>query len=621
MLSLSLALVVASAQSVELPPRFYELMELTERPITAYLPVDPSQRPHLSGDALVLYMNRFGGSYTCGNNSLDNDAAVNKSSIACAEADGVADITPYQGSDADWGAVMSCLTDLFAPFNLPVTDVEPLAESGIDYVEAVIGGSPEQAGMEGSVGGVAPYSCGVIPGAVVYAFADVYGDDVRGICETAAQEIAHAFGLDHEFLCQDPMTYLGGCGDKAFVDQYVPCGEFEPRECSCETPTQNSVAAMMELFGPANGTTYNPPVDIATPRLHLLSPADGAILPANSAIEIVIEADDDVGFSVVELEWDFSGERMFCPAEGGSYTCAQGQAPHKNRYTWTVNVGVGNRTFRAHVRDVVGNERTSDDVSIWLSEDGSGPPNDTTPPTIVLGTPMPGAVLPTESGFDIVATFLDDNGIARAEMNWPRRGEARWFPCPYEDFRMTCAVEGNTYRWTINSAREGERIIGFRATDVVGNDVEIGDIRLEMHPAAPAVVSDGNDGIDEAQRVSCGDTIDFDGTDADWFTIDAPAGDTVTLTAAEGGFNVFATDGKQLFGDGARSLKHTVAATGPLSFVVTPPNSLGGATKLTIDCVSPEIDEPKPESCAYAGFPSLLAMLTVAFRLRVRRRS
>jgi hypothetical protein len=92
------------------------------------------------------------------------------------------------------------------------------------------------------------------------------------------------------------------------------------------------------------------------------------------------------------------------------------------------------------------------------------------------------------------------------------------------------------------------------------------------------------------------------------------------VTAADGGFNVFATDGKRLFGDGARSLKHTAETAGPLSFVVTPPNSLGGATKLTIDCVSPEKYEPKPESCAFAGFPSLLAMLTVAFRLRVRRR-
>lgn len=98
---------------------------------------------------------------------------------------------------------------------------------------------------------------------------------------------------------------------------------------------------------------------------------------------------------------------MFCPAAGGNYTCARGEGVHANRYTWTVNVGVGNRTFRAHVRD---------------------PPDDTTPPSIVLGAPMPGAVLPTESGFDIVATFLDDHGVARAELNWPRRDQARWLP-------------------------------------------------------------------------------------------------------------------------------------------------------------------------------------------------
>jgi hypothetical protein len=91
------------------------------------------------------------------------------------------------------------------------------------------------------------------------------------------------------------------------------------------------------------------------------------------------------------------------------------------------------------------------------------------------------------------------------------------------------------------------------------------------------------------------------------------------VSAADGGFNVFATDGKQLFGDGARSLRHTATETGPLSFVVTPPDSLGGATQLTIECTSPELEEPKkPEGCAYAGFPSLLALLAVALRLRRR---
>lgn len=183
---------------------------------------------------------------------------------------------------------------------------------------------------------------------------------------------------------------------------------------------------------------------------------------------------------------------------------------------------------------------------------------------------------------------------------------------------MTCAVEGNTYRWRILRARAGARVIGFRATDVVGNKVEIGDIRLEMHDAAPAVVSDG---IDEAQVVHCGNTVDVDGVDADWFTIDAPTGDTVTVTADDG-FDVVATDGKRVLGDGARTVEHTVAEGEPLSIAVTPPDSLGGATTLTIECVSPAParDEPKPQSCAYAGFPSLLAMLTVAFRLRVRPR-
>jgi hypothetical protein len=112
--------------------------------------------------------------------------------------------------------------------------------------------------MPFGVGGVAPFTCGLIPTAVVYAFADVYGGDNQGICETVAQEVSHAFGLDHEFLCEDPMTYLSGCGAKTFQDQAASCGEFEPRECSCGGSSQNSVQQMLQTIGASDGTVVPP---------------------------------------------------------------------------------------------------------------------------------------------------------------------------------------------------------------------------------------------------------------------------------------------------------------------------------------------------------------------------
>ena len=75
--------------------------------------------------------------------------------------------------------------------------------------------------------------------------ADVYGTSSGGLqslCETVTQEVAHAFTLDHELLCEDPMTYLDGCGAKSFQNVLAPCGEYEERPCSCGDPAgQNSV--------------------------------------------------------------------------------------------------------------------------------------------------------------------------------------------------------------------------------------------------------------------------------------------------------------------------------------------------------------------------------------------
>jgi MYXO-CTERM domain-containing protein len=106
--------------------------------------------------------------------------------------------------------------------------------------------------MGQGVGGVSPFTedCGVIPNSIVFTFAGVYGSAYRDICETAAQEVSHSFGLDHEYQCKDPMTYLSGCGDKAFQDNLERCGEYSARTCWCGGTTQNSVAMLRERLGP-----------------------------------------------------------------------------------------------------------------------------------------------------------------------------------------------------------------------------------------------------------------------------------------------------------------------------------------------------------------------------------
>ncbi len=62
-------------------------------------------------------------------------------------------------------------------------------------------------------------------------------------------EIAHAYGLDHEYLCKDVMTYLRGCGSKSFVDAEAPCGESKKRHCEGGSPTQNSFKRLVDVLG------------------------------------------------------------------------------------------------------------------------------------------------------------------------------------------------------------------------------------------------------------------------------------------------------------------------------------------------------------------------------------
>lgn len=335
------------------------------RPLPARVPLEhpvPGIAAYGAGEEpFVIFMNRHGGTYTCG----DNDSSENVSTIACGSSP--AQVGGWPGSDSEWQQYMDCSIEMFSRFNLRVTDEEP---SSGPYVEAVVGGSPWQVGMGSGVGGVAPYQCGVIPRGVVYAFADVYygGNGWwRDVCETAAQEVVHAFGLDHEYLCEDPMTYLSGCGEKSFQDTDSQCGEFYPRGCDCTGATQNSVAEMLDLFGPAG-----PAIDDPTPPVvNVVSPANGATLSGNRAIEVAATATDNIGVTGVQLRWAFNGESYGCPIEEEYVSCARSG----DRFTWTLRVGTGSRAFTVRATDAAGNATETPSRSFELIE-GTPPPDD-----------------------------------------------------------------------------------------------------------------------------------------------------------------------------------------------------------------------------------------------------
>lgn len=202
---------------------------------------------NLTGGYLV-WMNREGGTYTQG--GVD-DSQTNETTVLIGLANGeMATIQPFPYGDATWQSVMPCVRDMFGPFQIEIVDEDPGTR---EHIESVVAGFPADANFTDDTGGIASVPCDT-PDAnsIAFTFPGAGADDPQEICETATQEIAHAFGLDHELNCLDPMTYLDGCGAKNFQDEDSPCGEDVERECECGGATQNSFQTMRSILGPAS---------------------------------------------------------------------------------------------------------------------------------------------------------------------------------------------------------------------------------------------------------------------------------------------------------------------------------------------------------------------------------
>ena len=192
----------------------------------------------------VVYLHR--GAITLEGGPRD-DAARNVSGIMGRTGKDQARLRGYRGSDAQWKRIVSCVRETFRPFDIEFVDTRPT--SG-DYFMVAIGSRPADIGYRDKrVGGLAPFNGKVIPDAVVFVFADTLGNRRRAICNTIAEEVGHAYGLDHSYDCSDVMTYLPDCGPKYFRDREMPCGEHEQRACIDGAPTQNTYEILAGRVG------------------------------------------------------------------------------------------------------------------------------------------------------------------------------------------------------------------------------------------------------------------------------------------------------------------------------------------------------------------------------------
>jgi MYXO-CTERM domain-containing protein len=236
------------------------------------------EMPHLPAGALAdaqLFLNRCTGG--CAMKPGTDDASSNTSALVN-QATTVSEYTAFK--TGEWDAVVKCVREVYSPYHVTIADARP--SSAVMYAEVIVGGSPQEIGINDSgVGGIANIAngCGPNPRGVAYAFTsaiDVFaqedgGSRINGLCWIIAQESAHLYGLDHEFLftddttsaCKDPMTYRSDCGgQKFFRNKPAGCGEFGPvRTCRCGG-AQNSHSMLLATFGAGTPLTPAPTVTV-----------------------------------------------------------------------------------------------------------------------------------------------------------------------------------------------------------------------------------------------------------------------------------------------------------------------------------------------------------------------
>lgn len=206
----------------------------------------------------VIYLNRCRGGcrITRGERS---DAIDNQSSLPTRTSSMVSE---FAHGDAVWDQVLDCVAEVYLPYDVIVTDVDPSPQS---HHEAILAGTGDEIGLQADLGGIAPKVCEPQDNLISFSFANFYEADPRVLCELVAHESAHAFGLDHVLHCADPLSYLTACGDRFFRDHESPCGEYEARACMCGGASQNPHRMLLEVFGAGSPTPAPDPVIVIPP--------------------------------------------------------------------------------------------------------------------------------------------------------------------------------------------------------------------------------------------------------------------------------------------------------------------------------------------------------------------
>lgn len=344
---------------------------------TAYHPVvlDPSAVPNLI-NSHTLFLNRCapnGCAVKAGNMS---DSTQHISDIA----GGNVMLSAFSGGDTNWNAIKSCVAKIMQPYNITVTDVDPGAAP---HFEVMVAGTAGQLNTQlngQGILGIADYACqapgqcfaSYFPNALVFAFANdpYYGSgtnyDVLEACGTAAQEIAHAWTLDHTTSRSDPMTYNQYTNPLTFKNgvtcgsdcgNYNGCGSCNAFGVTCSNnthlcmssgqSTQDEDSIIKSLFGPAGA---------APPTVKFKTPTNGSAEHAGFTVEVDCTSSD----GVQEVDVTLDGQ-AFPPLTTAPYTETTSATLAKGNHHVEALCGTNNQaTATAKADFIIGDPCTTD---------------------------------------------------------------------------------------------------------------------------------------------------------------------------------------------------------------------------------------------------------------------
>lgn len=361
------------------PERFAAGDDMAELPSVMALRNDPATPRR----GVTLYLNKNGGTVTSG----WDDAANGVSSVAMNADGGVAQVPAWAGSSRAWKQVVACVRDRFAPFQVDVVTDRP---GGDGFTMIMVGGRPSMFGYPTSVSGVAPYTGDVVRGAVGYVFSANIDEDVDTTCVSIVHEAGHTFGLDHQYLCEDPMSYLWGCGEKRFRDVDAACGEDGERTCGNGEASQNSYRLLAAHVGLRGDDVVPEPEPEPEPERDyeyeddyeyeydqdeddgvgpvVAIDGDEDMIAGNQWIEITVRAHDPSGVADVELGWasDSTQFVISCasPPEDMPVACTR----DGDVFRFQLFVGAGWRAMAARATDGAGHQTVSDARVLYLED-------------------------------------------------------------------------------------------------------------------------------------------------------------------------------------------------------------------------------------------------------------